>query len=76
VGVPFFEVHGVRDAFCRCNADRESRDITLRALETLKAVDMIAAEDTRVTKKLLNRYEIRKPLTSLRARLRARHLKK
>jgi len=43
-------------------------DITLRALETLKAVDMIAAEDTRVTKKLLNRYEIRKPLTSLRAR--------
>ena len=33
-------------------------DITLRALETLKAVDMIAAEDTRVTKKLLNRYEI------------------
>jgi len=43
-------------------------DITLRALETLKAVDVIAAEDTRVTKKLLDRYEIRKPLISLRAR--------
>lgn len=33
-------------------------DITLRALETLKAVDFILAEDTRVTKKLLMKYEI------------------
>lgn len=37
-------------------------DITLRALETLKAADAIACEDTRVTAKLLARYEIKKPL--------------
>ena len=39
-------------------------DITLRAIETLKEVDFILAEDTRVTVKLLNRYEIKKPLIS------------
>jgi len=39
-------------------------DITLRALEVLKGVDIIAAEDTRVTLKLLNHYGIRKPLVS------------
>ncbi len=33
-------------------------DITLRALETLKSVNFVLAEDTRVTKKLLMRYEI------------------
>ncbi len=37
-------------------------DITLRALETLKNADAIACEDTRVTAKLLARYEIKKPL--------------
>ena len=39
-------------------------DITLRALETLKAVDVILCEDTRVTKKLLARYDIDKPVLS------------
>lgn len=40
------------------------KDITLRALETLKEVDLIAAEDTRHTQKLLNHYAIVKPVTS------------
>lgn len=39
-------------------------DITLRALETLRAVDAVLCEDTRVTKKLLMHYEIRKPTFS------------
>ncbi|MDO4285488.1 MAG: 16S rRNA (cytidine(1402)-2'-O)-methyltransferase [Eubacteriales bacterium] len=39
-------------------------DITQRVLDTLRVVDLIAAEDTRNSLKLLNHYEIRKPLTS------------
>ena len=39
-------------------------DITLRALRILREVDLIAAEDTRHTLKLLNYYEISKPLYS------------
>jgi 16S rRNA (cytidine1402-2'-O)-methyltransferase len=39
-------------------------DITLRALETLKAVDIILCEDTRVTKNLLMHFGISRPLMS------------
>ena len=39
-------------------------DVTLRALRVLGEVGLIAAEDTRVTRKLLDRYAIRTPLTS------------
>ena len=39
-------------------------DITLRALKTLKEVDFVLAEDTRVTKKLLSHYDIQTPLIS------------
>jgi len=42
-------------------------DITLRALETLNSVDLIAAEDTRHTRKLLSRHDIHKPLVSYHA---------
>ena len=42
-------------------------DITFRALETFKAVDVIAAEDTRHTLELLTHFEIRKPLISCRS---------
>jgi 16S rRNA (cytidine1402-2'-O)-methyltransferase len=40
------------------------RDITVRALEVLAAADLIACEDTRVTRKLLDHYGIATPLTS------------
>ncbi len=40
------------------------KDITLRAIEVLKNVDIIAAEDTRQTKKLTTHYGIKTPLTS------------
>jgi 16S rRNA (cytidine1402-2'-O)-methyltransferase len=39
------------------------RDVTLRALEILAAADLIACEDTRVSRKLLDRYAIKRPLT-------------
>ncbi len=47
-------------------------DITLRALETLKAVDVIAAEDTRHSGNLLRHFEIRKPIVSYHAHNEAR----
>lgn len=39
-------------------------DFSPRAIETLRSVDFIAAEDTRVSVKLLNRFDIKKPLVS------------
>lgn len=38
------------------------KDITLRALEVLKNCDLVLAEDTRVTEKLLKKFEIKKPI--------------
>ena len=39
-------------------------DFSPRALETLEKCDFIAAEDTRVTLKLLNKFELKKPMVS------------
>ena len=39
-------------------------DMSPRAVETLKSVDLIAAEDTRVTMKLTEHFGIKTPLTS------------
>jgi 16S rRNA (cytidine1402-2'-O)-methyltransferase len=41
------------------------RDITLRALDVLQSVDAVAAEDTRLTRRLLSHYEIRAQLIAL-----------
>jgi len=43
-------------------------DITLRVLDALKEADVIAAEDTRVTRKLLSRYDVHTPLESYHAK--------
>jgi len=43
-------------------------DITLRAIQTLRDADVIACEDTRVTAKLLQKYDIEKPLVIYHAR--------
>lgn len=40
------------------------KDITMRALEVFKEVDLILAEDTRITKRLLEHYDIKKPILS------------
>ena len=41
------------------------KDITFRAIDTLKAVDLIFSEDTRITKKLLNHLGIKRRIQSL-----------
>jgi 16S rRNA (cytidine1402-2'-O)-methyltransferase len=43
-------------------------DVTVRAIEILRAVPLIAAEDTRITRRLLGRYEIATRMTSYHAR--------
>ncbi len=49
-------------------------DVTLRALRVLDEVGLIAAEDTRVTRRLLDRYEISTPMTSFHEHNRAQKL--
>ncbi len=49
-------------------------DVTLRALKVLGEVDLIAAEDTRVTSRLLARHGIRRPMVSYRAPVERRQL--
>ncbi len=51
-------------------------DITLRALEKLKEVGLILCEDTRVSKKLLDHYQIQKPLLSYHQHSRLQRLEK
>ena len=43
-------------------------DITLRAIRILSEVDFVLAEDTRVTRKLLDKYKIKTPLESYHAK--------
>ncbi len=50
-------------------------DITLRALETLKSVDVVLCEDTRVSKNLLEHYQISKPLISYHQHTEQRKIK-
>ena len=47
-------------------------DITLRALRVLREVDLIAAEDTRVSRKLLSHYDIHTPTTAYHQHSRGR----
>jgi 16S rRNA (cytidine1402-2'-O)-methyltransferase len=55
---------GVGSLFIAATPIGNLKDITLRTLECLRAADVIACEDTRHSLKLLNHYDIRKPLVS------------
>ncbi|VVM31881.1 16S rRNA (cytidine(1402)-2'-O)-methyltransferase [Terribacillus sp. AE2B 122] len=59
-----FEEHQTGTLFIIPTPIGNLQDITLRALETLKQVHTVAAEDTRNTKKLFNHFEIPTPLIS------------
>ncbi|HEX5239405.1 MAG TPA: SAM-dependent methyltransferase, partial [Candidatus Limnocylindrales bacterium] len=50
-------------------------DVSLRALEVLRSVPLIAAEDTRIARRLLDRYEIRTKTVSYHARSGASRLR-
>jgi len=52
------------------------KDITLRALEVLKEVDVLLCEDTRVTQKLLNHYQLKIPLLSYHQHSKFKKIKK
>ena len=51
-------------------------DISLRAIDTLKKVDIVVAEDTRITSRLLKKYNIQKSLTSFHINNEAHKLQK
>jgi 16S rRNA (cytidine1402-2'-O)-methyltransferase len=51
-------------------------DISIRALKTLKEIDILLCEDTRVTKRLLSHYQIKKPVISYHAHSNQKTLQK
>ena len=53
-----------RNVIFVCNSNRKSGGYDFRVIRTLKEVDLIAAEDTRNSIKLLNHFEIQTPMTS------------
>lgn len=59
-----FEVNNVPNFYVVATPIGNLKDISQRALDVLKEVDLILCEDTRVTKKLLSFYDIQKPLES------------